>query len=227
MLVRIFNARMPTIAEDIVPNARGAMLVICFILMLSSKNAPVMAGIESRKEKLKASLLSRPHASPQEMVAPDLDIPGIIAIPWAVPIMRELRMPTFLLCFSGINFVIARNMPVIQSIMPAVRGEEKALSKKSMNINPIIAVGTEPIIMLIASKKSGSSLLSRINEEVIFFISLKKYMRTADSVPICTAQSNNNSGSLNPSNVWKITRCPELLTGKNSVSPCIMPRIIA
>jgi len=34
-------------------------------------------------------------------------------------------------------------------------------------------------------------------------------------------------GSLNFSSFWKITRCPELLTGRNSVSPCIMPRIIA
>jgi len=34
-------------------------------------------------------------------------------------------------------------------------------------------------------------------------------------------------GSAKPSRFWNITRCPELLLGRNSVRPWIKPRIAA
>ena len=55
-------------------------------------------------------------------------------------------------------------------------------------------------------------------------ISLKKTTMTARSVPTCKQISNNSSGSFRPNIFCINTKCPELLTGKNSVSPCIMPR---
>ena len=58
-------------------------------------------------------------------------------------------------------------------------------------------------------------------------ISWKNTMQIAIRVPICRQISNKSSGSLNPSRFWHNTRWPELLTGKNSVKPWIMPRNIA
>jgi len=46
-------------------------------------------------------------------------------------------------------------------------------------------------------------------------------------VPKCTITSKNRSGSFRPNRFFIITRCPELLMGKNSVIPCKIPKIIA
>ena len=46
-------------------------------------------------------------------------------------------------------------------------------------------------------------------------ISFRKKIITATRVPKCTQISKNSSGSLSPKRCWKITKCPELLIGKN------------
>jgi hypothetical protein len=56
--------------------------------------------------------------------------------------------------------------------------------------------------------------------------SLLKTAATANRVPTCRQTSNNNAGSVRPKSVWNNTKCPELLTGKNSVNPCTIPKII-
>ncbi|MCL5019521.1 MAG: hypothetical protein M1426_03445 [Patescibacteria group bacterium] len=61
--------------------------------------APKIAGIESKNENLKAFILSIPSISPVEIVAPLLEMPGIIAIPWAMPIRIELIKLRFSLGF--------------------------------------------------------------------------------------------------------------------------------
>ena len=45
-------------------------------------------GIPKRKEYFAASLLSHPDKSAVDMVIPDLDTPGIIAKPWAIPMQK-------------------------------------------------------------------------------------------------------------------------------------------
>ena len=47
-----------------------------------------MEGIPKRNENLAASLLSHPVKKASEIVAPDLDTPGIIAKAWANPINK-------------------------------------------------------------------------------------------------------------------------------------------
>ena len=57
--------------------------------------------------------------------------------------------------------------------------------------------------------------------------SVRKTINTASKVPRCNITSKNNCGSFNPNKCWKTTRWPELLTGINSVTPWIKPRIAA
>ena len=47
----------------------------------SRATAPKIAGIERRKENVAAVFLSIPRKIPTEIVDPDLEIPGNIAIP--------------------------------------------------------------------------------------------------------------------------------------------------
>ena len=47
--------------------------------MAVNKPAPTITGIDNRKENLAASGADKPIRRPIQMVAPDLDIPGIIA----------------------------------------------------------------------------------------------------------------------------------------------------
>jgi hypothetical protein len=61
----------------------------------SNRVAPRIAGIDSRKENLPESSLSRPQKSPVEIVAPDREIPGIMAAPWAIPIRTASTHPPF------------------------------------------------------------------------------------------------------------------------------------
>ena len=55
-------------------------------LINSTKPANEIAGIPSRKENLAASSLSHPDISAIEIVAPEREMPGIIAKAWAKPI---------------------------------------------------------------------------------------------------------------------------------------------
>src|SRR5512139_3603925 len=67
----------------------------------------------------------------------------------------------------------------------------------------------------------------RNREERISAISLRKKKTTAASVPTWRSRSKASSGSLSPRRRWARNRCPELLTGRNSVAPWRRPRRIA
>ncbi len=58
-------------------------------------------------------------------------------------------------------------------------------------------------------------------------ISLRKTMHTDIKVPKWTNTSKKSPCSWKLSNSEPSTKCPELETGKNSVSPCTAPNIIA
>src|SRR3972149_1243902 len=91
------------------------------------KVAPTIAGIERRKENLPESSRFKPRKSPVEMVAPDLEIPGMIANPWAIPIRKASIHPmrTKGLLFLFTQRVNQRNEPVTKSITPTRAGLEK------------------------------------------------------------------------------------------------------
>ena len=61
--------------------------------------APIIAGIDRRKEYRAAVSRSRPRKSPTAMVEPDLEIPGIMAMPCISPIIKAslIEKPSILL----------------------------------------------------------------------------------------------------------------------------------
>ena len=48
-----------------------------------------MVGIASKKLNFEATLLVKPNAKAAEIVIPDLDVPGIKAKHWAIPIIND------------------------------------------------------------------------------------------------------------------------------------------
>jgi hypothetical protein len=55
----------------------------------------------------------------------------------------------------------------------------------------------------------------------------RKYTSTAASVPSCVTAVNAAPGSSQPPKAATTRRCALLLTGRNSVRPCTMPRTTA
>ena len=51
----------------------------------SRRKAPVIAGIDIKKEKLAIFSRENPHNSPAKIVEPERDIPGTTAIPCTIP----------------------------------------------------------------------------------------------------------------------------------------------
>jgi hypothetical protein len=93
---------------------------------------------------------------------------------------------------------------------------------KSPKKKPIRAVGMQPRI---SSSRKRLWTASRGN----FSKSRKsrqKTQKTASSVPKWSSTSRVTPALSNPKRRWQMTRCPELLTGKNSVNPCTTPSIM-
>jgi hypothetical protein len=61
----------------------------------------------------------------------------------------------------------------------------------------------------------------------IAYMSDQKAIKTATSVPRCTKTSKVKGDSVMANKCWKITKWPELLTGKNSVRPWTIPKMTA
>jgi len=123
----------------------------------SNRMAPRIAGIERRKENFPESSRSRPQKSPVEMVAPDREIPGMIANPWAIPIMRASIHPIFPMFLSSFfaQRVNQRTNPVTISITPTNLGLEKKDSNQSFRKIPMRPVGR--VASTIQSKSFASS----------------------------------------------------------------------
>ena len=57
--------------------------------------APDIAGIANKNENLAEFLPDIPRANPVQIVIPDREIPGIIAIAWVIPVSyTHLTLPT-------------------------------------------------------------------------------------------------------------------------------------
>ena len=95
-MINHLREKYPTIIEVSVPATIGTKSLDTVETSNSSKAAPITAGIESRKENLVICLFVTPLNNPVPMVAPLLEIPGIIARPWAVPINKESSQLSFL-----------------------------------------------------------------------------------------------------------------------------------
>ncbi len=105
---------------------------------------------------------------------------------------------------------------------------------------PIIAVGIVPTMISHAKRFSGTSTSPLLNTSrpsvrssilsmkpfIRFIMSFQKKENIAINVPMCKTVSNASPVST-PSKCGISARCPELLMGRNSLSPCTAPRIIA
>lgn len=90
-------AKTPVINDTIAPINNCAVTVSAPVpkrSLRSSRAAPRVAGSARRKENFAESSLDIPDKSPAVMVIPDLDIPGTMAIAWAMPVTRARHVVT-------------------------------------------------------------------------------------------------------------------------------------
>ena len=118
----------------------------------SNRVAPSMAGMDRRKENFPESSRSRPQKSPVEMVAPALEIPGMMANPWAIPIIMESIHPILSKSLPSFfaHLVNQSTEPVMRSIPPTTLGLEKSDSNQSLKKMPMRPVGM--VAMMIQRK---------------------------------------------------------------------------
>ena len=93
-----------------------------------------------------------PNKTDVEMVAPDLEIPGKIAIIWAIPIMKAsfgptVFVPVFALSAKNKIPAVTNNKPLTRTICPS-----KSLSISSSKNNPTNTAGIIERIILRANK---------------------------------------------------------------------------
>ena len=143
----------------------------------SSKAAPPIAGIASRKENSAASLLRIRQSTPAEIVLPEREIPGVIATACAQPISSALPKLRFSavsavssleLCFSllpGKPKTQPRKVAVTINPNAATKGDEKIFSSQpeSFRPTPTTAAGTDPAMTSAISRRRdfSSSMLKR------------------------------------------------------------------
>ena len=143
ILIKSVKEKRPTKKATIIPRRPLWTSIPDPIFRDSKKVAPRMAGTERRKENLPESSRSSPQKSPVDMVAPDREIPGMMATPWAIPIRTESTHPIF--SMSLLSFLAQRvsqsTKPVTRSITPTTLGLEKRDSNQSFNRIPMRPVG--------------------------------------------------------------------------------------
>ena len=81
------------LAEEIKPIIKLIIEILFEILILKIWKipAPNNPGIAKKNENLAASLCITPNNNAVEIVIPDLDIPGIKANTWVIPIINEIE----------------------------------------------------------------------------------------------------------------------------------------
>ena len=90
----IFKAKRPTKNETSMPAKRGNIPISLISAISNFKaDAPIIAGMERRKENRPAVSRLIPQKRAQTIVAPDLLMPGMIAAPWTTPMARAERSP--------------------------------------------------------------------------------------------------------------------------------------
>ena len=103
--------------------------------MAVNNPAPIIIGIDNRKENLAALGADKPIKIPIQIVAPDLDMPGIIAAACANPISNPINKVNF-------TFLLTINFDVI-SIIP-VQINDNETNRISSNINDIESLKSRP-----------------------------------------------------------------------------------
>ena len=187
---------------------------------------PKINGTTIKKEKRAAFSRSIPSSTELLIVAPEREMPGRIAMAWATPMMMASHQPTSLsvgLARSAKN----SSKPVMSSI-PATSGiwRSNKVSMVSSSKSPTAAAGIIDRIIL-RLKRVASLSLKANKPAMISAISLRNTTIVLSAVAACstTVISRLSSAALvSPKKNLANSKCPLLLTGRNSVSPCTMPR---
>ena len=113
--------------------------------------APIIIGIDSRKEYLAAVVLSAPPKRPVAIVSPERENPGIAAKPWATAISKDSFNVIFFLVLSFLEtFSLCNNIiPVSTNIKPTKSGLNTRLSALSLRAYAIITEISVPKIIYI------------------------------------------------------------------------------
>ena len=118
------------------------------ISFMSRTHAPSIAGIDIINEYFTANFLSNPQRTPTVSVVPDLEIPGKVAIPCAIPMITESLYLIFLgvfLPFGRLSTVNNRSA-VIKRPIPGTISAGLSRLNSFLNTTPIIPVGIVEII---------------------------------------------------------------------------------
>src|SRR3989339_1340328 len=115
---------------------------------ISTIPAPNITGMLIKNENFIADFSSNPLSNPDEIVLPDLEIPGKIANACANPIQTaSIQLGSFFLFSPKSSEAIINIIEVIAKPNATTLKLEKADSKKSLNKYPIIAAGIEETII--------------------------------------------------------------------------------
>ena len=196
----------------------------------STKAANVIEGMPRRKENLTASSLSQPNNNAKEIVAPDLDIPGIIAKDWAIPTKKLSKYLWFFILIYLLQEISAK------SIIKAINIDANAIDKfdrknelKNSDKNNFIIIPT-PIIGNVPINIDFNNFLDKKKwclflEFILFKLKILylKYQIIEKMLPIWIMADNEDPGSLMLNNEDIIFKWAVLLTGINSVKPWINP----
>ena len=92
------------------------------------------------------------------MVAPDLEIPGTMAIPCMVPMVRAIGTVNRKMSLPSpfTRRVAHNNPPVVSSMTPTSWTDENSRSAIALDNPPMIAVGTVPMAMSMINRRSAS-----------------------------------------------------------------------
>lgn len=143
----------PEIVADIVPITKGSCRSLGkldgFIIKgnISLIAAPAIVGTAIKNANLAASVLFRPSIIPDEIIIPDLLVPGISEIACAKPKTKasvKLTEDKVLICFAFFSEYI-KYKETRNSINDTSIGERKAVSTRSENKNPETPAGIEDI----------------------------------------------------------------------------------
>ena len=84
-IIPVINAKI----KPIINGRKDSLFIIVSAQVMSLITLPIIKGTTIRKENLAAFSLSIPRITALEIVAPDLEIPGTIAIACAIPTRSE------------------------------------------------------------------------------------------------------------------------------------------
>ena len=179
-----------------------------------------------RNENAAASSTATPSHRAIATVVPEREMPGTSANACARPISRAAPHPGFFHSSRlSARRVLHRIAPVTRKAVAGTNGLSKSPSIAPRKNTPTIPAGS-----VAAASSPTYRQASRSRRSVPRTNSMRRprYMTITEiSVAICTTTSNCTPGISRPRSVWPTTRCPELDTGKNSVTPWSAPRKIA